>query len=549
MEGFRLPFDADRPLLLSQQPEVYDAFPVTGYEKTYNGFNVFFDQGIVLAFAHNAEAEQFTIQPTIPDQLGAYRAMVLPFESVSGSVLTPTQNYPGINVEFKGRRFVLSLPPRSIVRTEEKQLVVSTEALFQEIRYSLRTGESEGIFDLWFQDLVADISPAEYGDALQSFVNTAYLGWRSTRFDPAERVWSHLNGGSQFDEDIMIALLAEAWKRNEYARVFTDMRLTADTHRSSLTYRSAVFLGNLRQMTAGLEQTERPSVTAISNLVNQGSLDVFSQPELFSTVANHGDETLVRNLLSLVNSIGPSALTGGQALGALLNLYVYPVPLPGLLASRSSYFPLIETEILPNIVRLDEGFFYQAGSEVVDSLESLQVGKLLEAAGREEGDERLANLGRHLVTSVLALADTNGFIPDRFNFAAGAITAFNRHRGPEDFYRFLETNSYYPEKTSLYSYFGAGSFVYTLATITNASLESSRFILSLENTPSRTHYFIFKGIPPIDPFSGMELFNIIYRDAADFEIYSRGRYYNPAARILMIKYFDDNPTPRIVIYQ
>jgi hypothetical protein len=549
MEGLMFPFDASRPLLLSPEQGVYSAFGITGYEKTNSGFLLHFDQGIRLLFQQDFQEGQFSIIPEIPSTLGVYRALVLPFEPVAGSTFTPTANYPGLDILYRGSRFILTLPPRSIVRSEERQLVVSTDTVLQEIRYILRPTNAVGIFDLWFQGLVPDLSVAEYNNEVQRFIDNAYQGWRTGRFDPVERTWTHRNGTTQFSESIMIPLLAEAWRRNDYARIFTDMRLAADTHRNAITYKSAVFLGNLRQMTVGIEQVRRPEITAISNFINQASPQVFTLPQLFLTAANHGTAQLISSLGTIVESVNPLGLSGQQALGALKNFYLYPVPIPSILQRQSSFFPLIEKEILPKIIRLDEGFFFESQTGQINSLLSLQMGLVLIEAGRVEDDSRLVNLGRHLVTSVLSLADNQGFIPERVDHMAGGITAFARHLGPEDVYGYITNNPYFPTEYSLYQHLGPGTFFYTIANLTSVDVQMDRFQFNIDNTPSRTHYIIIRGIPRVDPFSGTELFGIIFRDAPDFEIYSRGRFFNAASQTLMIKYFDVNPQPRILVFR
>jgi len=502
-----------------------------------------------LFFQQDLQEGQFSITPEIPQSLGAYRALVLPFEPVAGSTFTPTVNYPGLDILYRGSRFILTLPPRSIVRTQERQLVVSTDTVVKEIRYILRPTNAVGIFDLWFQGLVPDISLNQYNAEIQRFIDNSYQGWRTGRFDPVQRTWSHRNGTNQFSESIMIPLLAEAWKRNDYARIFTEMRLAADTHRSSITYKSAVFLGNLRQMTTGIEQLRRPEITTISNFINQSSPQVFTLPQLFLTAANHGNAQLISSLQTIIDGVNPLGLSGQQALGALKNFYVYQVPIPSILQKQASFYPLIEKEILSKIIRLDEGFFFETQAGSIDSLLSLQMGLVLIEAGRIEEDPRLVNLGRHLVISILSLADNQGFIPDRVDHAAGGITAFARHLGPEDIYPYITNNTFFPTEYSLYQHLGPGTFFYTIANLTSVDVQMDRFQFNIENTPSRTHYIIIRGIPRVDPFSGTELFGIIFRDAPDFEIYSRGRFFNAASQTLMIKYFDVNPLPRILVFR
>jgi len=46
----------------------------------------------------------------------------------------------------------------------------------------------------------------------------------------------------------------------------------------------------------------------------------------------------------------------------------------------------------------------------------------------------------------------------------------------------------------------------------------------------------------------MELFGQTWRDAPDFEIYSKGRHYDQGSDTLMIKYYDDSVRREIVLF-
>ncbi|TFH04731.1 MAG: hypothetical protein E4H09_03170 [Spirochaetales bacterium] len=68
--------------------------------------------------------------------------------------------------------------------------------------------------------------------------------------------------------------------------------------------------------------------------------------------------------------------------------------------------------------------------------------------------------------------------------------------------------------------------------------------MSLEYPRLRTHFLLFQGVPE---FRQMELFGQTWRDAPDFEIYSKGRHYKGETNTLMIKYYDDSTRRDIAI--
>lgn len=549
MNGFLLVFDQNRTLRLSRQVDESTPLTLTGYAKRTDGFDLQFERGVVLEVRQSADAQQMTIQAKIPSTLGVYRGIVLPYETGTGARAEVTVNYPGLDVDFRGSRYILALPPRSVVREDSKELLISADMLSQNIRYTKTAAGNQDLFDLWFQNQVGTMTASQYNSEVQQFIDAAWLGWKGSRFNSADGTWSHRNGQAAFNEAAATAVLAEAWLRDDYPRTFADVRSAGDLHRDSLTFKSSVFLGNLRQMSTTLETVLRPQLARITQLLNQRSADLFTIPEVFQTIVNHGTQQLVDQMLALLDQVNPQTLTATQATGLLTNLWLHDMPLSQLREARETFHPLIESAILPMMIRVEEGFFLQSAPGISDSLETLAAGRMFVLAGSSTGDERLVNLGRHMVVSILNLADGSGFVPERIEFTAGAISSFSRFRGPEDFYFLISTNPHLPKEYSLYPYQGAGSFFYSILNITSIDLQQDRIAFDIQTTPNRTHYVLIRGLPPVDPLSGMQLFGITYRDASDFENYGRGRFYNTATRVLMIKYFDDLEREKIIVYR
>ncbi len=123
-----------------------------------------------------------------------------------------------------------------------------------------------------------------------------------------------------------------------------------------------------------------------------------------------------------------------------------------------------------------------------------------------------------------------------------------KYKGPEDFYWLLQDNPSYPHEVSLYSQLGPGHWFYTLAQVNSVTIKPDEYRFNLSYPRSRMHYIFFRGLNTIDPMSGMQLFGITWRNAPDYEVYSKGRYYNPDTKTLMVKYYDDSVQRDIVVW-
>jgi hypothetical protein len=315
-----------------------------------------------------------------------------------------------------------------------------------------------------------------------------------------------------------------------------------------------VFLGNLRKLTNDLESADRQENIRISNMINQANPMVFLKQDLFKYVSDRGSESTLDNLVAFTESLAPGSLNGLEALGLSSNYYLGDFPDDEVRQILSRFEGTFEEIILPSIVRVDEGFFFQTEPGIADSYYTILAGKTLIAAGMqgvggESGQSgQLISLGRNLILSVLRLSDQLGFLPAQIELTAGAISATLGTSNPEDIYPLLTDNPFYPREISLYAELGRGAWAYTIMSDYRLESQPGTFAMNFTNTPNRTHFLFFRGMPDIDPLNGMELFGIIWRNAPDFEIYSKGRYYNPDSETLMIKFFDDESDQDIVIY-
>jgi hypothetical protein len=552
--GLQFNFDEERPLLIETRSNGELRLMISGYQRIEDSLVLYFEEGVEIAFINDRDAEQLVIDSRVPENLGTPESVRIPFLISTGAQASLTENFPGLDISAGGERYILALPPRSYVALETGLLNIPGDSLERSIRYTRRAAGNENIFDLWFQNQLEEIPEALYQAEVDDYIERSYLAWRSNRFDTSSGTWQMRDGSPRFSESILVNVLAEAWSRNEYTRVFNDMRSAADLFPLELSYRSSVFLGNLRTITNEMESVDRQENIRISNMINQANPMVFLKPDLFQYVTDRGSENLLDNLVAFTESLAPTSLTALEALGLSANYYLGVFPDQEVRQILSRFEGVFEELMLPSIARVDEGFFFQTEPGIADSYYTILAGKtLIEMGNRGVGGEsgqsgQLISLGRNMILSVLRLSDQLGFLPAQIELTAGAISATLGTSNPEDIYPLLTQNPFYPREISLYEYFGRGAWTYTIMSDYEIDARPGEFLLNFQNTPNRTHFIFFRGMPDIDPLNGMELFGIIWRNAPDFEIYSKGRYYNPDRGTLMIKFFDDESDQDIVVF-
>jgi hypothetical protein len=544
VQGIRFLFDKDHVVRLQNQDESFTDLALTGYTTTKQGFSLQFTHGVALGFQFvESDANAVTVMVDMPQSMLPLVSIRIPYEGVSDATLTTSRSQPNVEIAWRGNSYIAQMPTRSFADEQYKLLVLPGEGT-RTIRIAQKATSPKNIIED-FQ--VPAITQKEYDEAVDSFVTSAYNGWKTSRFSSTNGTWSYRDSDNRFNEETMIALLAEAWQRDEYTRVYNEMRTTADQHPTKMTWKSSVFMGNLRRVTSELAGLDKAESARLNALIAQKDHAVYQTPNLFRFALDRGSSDLAANLIQMTESLATEGMDPVTALGLLQNHYLTDLPDPNLVTMLSRFDGLIKSVLMPAIIHVDEGFFFQAKPNKGDGYYTVLAGRILERAGERNGDSRLIALGRNMVVSVLKLADELGFVPNQIDFSAGAIAAQLKYRAPEDFYWLVHSNPAYPREVSLYSQLGPGHWFYTIATINSIDITPNRYTFSISYPKSRLHFLFFRGLNEIDPSSGMKLFGITWRNDRDFEIYNHGRYYNPDTKTLMVKYTDDTVQRDIII--
>lgn len=540
--GLSFTFSDETGIVLSNGGDQQTALSIRSYEIHEDGLELLFDQDVRLSFSLARESEQeLYVQPVLPQDVLPVDRVLLEYQ-VIGELAEDTQAVQTtLTIASDSQTYYLTLPPRSEINVEDGRIVVPGDLERQTIRYTRMLGDPEDVVSVWFADDSLAIPDAEIQAIESEFIDSAYDGWQR-RLNSGSGTWEMKSGSAEFRESILVAYLAEAWRRDQYTRAFNAMRRAADLHPESIGLESAVFLGNLREVRAAFLERDRRRSQDLLQRVRARDATIFRDPGLLEFAVNRGNEVLLRELLDFVASVDFRDVGVLTAIGMLGNYHASARVSEQFHKQLSRFRPIAEEIIIPSLVKAGEGFFVQSAQGQVDLRYSLYAGVLLE--NFEGSDGRSTTIGRNLIRSVLDLADDAGFLPEVLLVGEGIVRQTEGRIGPEDVYRFITENPAYPRTVSLYDELGAGAWVRVVVPILSLETDDETFTLRIDNVPNRTHYVILQGIPE---FSSMQLFGLTWRNAPDFEIYSKGRHYNPETNTLMIKYYDDDPIGNIVL--
>jgi hypothetical protein len=508
------------------------------------GFTVSFEQGVQIAFLVRADIQELQLRPVLSEEVAGAERLIIPFEA-HGNAEVDAQGQDALaSVETGEGTFYLAVPPRGSVDVDARNLVLDAVAGEQTVRYTPAVTPREQAVVDWFSDPAVSISDSRYESRIQSYIDAAYQGWRSQRFNPGSGTWDVRGGSPVFDERILTAVLAEAWERNQYTAAFNDMRRAADIHADGVGLLSSPFLGNLREVRTQFLEADEERTAELLDLARRRNADLFTRPDVVQFAVDRGSPALYEEIIDFASNLDYRSLDIFQAIGLLHNAVLSPLPNQESREVFGAFEAVLQDEIVPRILRVEDQFYVESSPGQVDLLASIHAGVIAAEMGAQREEPVLERMGRNLVVSALAFTDGTGFLPSTLYIGDDALQGTAGSSGPEEVYRLLSDNPFYPREVSLFSELGQGRWIYTVAGIEDISIGANRYEITISYPANRTHYVIVQGVPP---FQSMELFGQSWRNDPNFERYIKGRHYNAASQTLMIKYTDDSTQGDIVL--
>ncbi len=542
--GIIFAFSTENPLTIRDTENTERHLTLVGYTPLDNGFEVHFSDDISVRFAVvGEELNELAVQPFLPQDPAPAVELFLPYQFASGA--SGSLDSSGVfEVNHNGRGFYLAAPPRARINEPERRIELPGDVDLQTVRYYAAPIEVESVTERFFQDGEFEISSQAYLAARNAYIDTAYRGWGDTRFNGGSGTWTRLGATPAFDERILTAYLAEAWYRNDYTGAFNDMRRAADQHPNEVGLLSSPFLGDLNTVRARFLEADSARASELLRRVRNNDVGVFRTPHILQFARDRAGSELLQGLMAMAERIDPRELDMPTAIGVFRAAVESRNLGLGMATPMSRFLSIAEEQILPEIIRVEEGFFLRTGTGQIELEHSVRAGVLLNELGEMQDNAVLRRAGRNLVSSALSLADQEGFLPRILLVRSNELHGSEGGLGPEELYEDIHENPNYPYFISLHGELGPGSWVYTIADFDPVEQVQNETRFTLRYPRNRTHYIIMQGI---DPFAEMELFGQVWRNDPFFESYIKGRNYVASSRTLLIKYNDNSVERDIII--
>ncbi len=547
-DGIRFSFSESEPIVITSDEGADTKLLPRRFEIEEQELRIFLNDESVLRFnVSDSELAELHLIPVPTSNWPGKGQLVIPYRLTGDAEAQPVDNAnPEIReILLEERRFFLSTPPRTAFDDTRNSMIIPLSGGSQMVRYAEMSAEQENVIESAFGGGQRTISEVRYEQTIGDYLDLGYIGWSTERFNGGSGTWRMRDGAPRFSEEILTAYLAEAWRRNEYSVAFNQMRRAADLHPQQVGFLSAVFLGNLRTVSAQFVTNDSERANSLAERIASGDPTVFRDECVLEFAAVRGNERLYQSLLGYIGSVDFRTVGIPTATGMLAGAVDTDFPSPEAEEATRRFLAIIEERLFPAVRRFEEFFFLETAQGEVDVYWSIRAGQLIEEVGRREDNDLYITVGRNLVMSGLQLADPQGFLPEYLFFNETGVQRREGSFGPERLYTVFSDNPWYPQAISLYEDLGAGSFIWTIADFTRIDVKDEQISFRLRYPANQTHYIIMHGIPP---FNSMQLFGLQWRNDISFESYIKGRHYDSSTQTLMIKYTDNSTEEDIFLY-
>ncbi|MEE8441181.1 MAG: hypothetical protein V3S41_05620 [Spirochaetia bacterium] len=553
--GLLFDFEDGTGLIVETADELLEV-PVHGFTQIAGGFLVEFTGGFLFSFtAAEDPVPEVQLTLTMPESTVTVGESVfepskiteisIPFRFVGNAVPGGAERASFVTVTREKDEYFFTAPPGALIDPVNEKIVLTPAASGRAIRYVEAVAGNPSTVLGWFTDGAYDMSTAEYDRAVEQFVSAAYAGWTSGRYNASSLTWDGPGGFAEFSESTLVAYLAEAWRRDDYDRAFAEMRRAEGIHSESLGLLSSAYLGNLEEVFSRLATNDAATVQDIRSDLDEERSTIFRMPDLFLFAADRGDAGLYDRLVDFAGRVDLRTADVTTAVGMLSNHLLSQHPLDSSRRATERFTGLVDALLLGSILQVDGMFFLQSAPGQIDVALSAVAGKAIAELGAQTDEPTLVAIGRNLVVSVTEIADEFGMLPASLVVRGDSVEADNGFIAPEEIYPVIADNPNYPREVSFAEEAGPGTWAWTTVGFTPTRISETEWRITLDYPRLRTHFLVISGVPEFDR---LELFGQTWRNAPDFEIYSKGRSYDPESKTLMIKYYDDSVRRDIVIY-
>lgn len=527
--GLSFQFSQDAPIALTAPDGGVRETPLRGYRRERDSFVLLFGNELSLRFTTLDQGDGVTIMPEIPEGGPGVVSIRIPAAPQSAEAEIRA-GLPAVKLRRGSETYILSMPAGSRLDPEARYIELAA-ANPAGITIENTGSPDLDLFAYWYGRNDANVSETAYRTAVDSFLRSAYNGWKTGRYNASRGEWRLADGSFGFSEKALIAYLSEAFARGESAAALAEMTRAGTRHTAALLLGSSPFMGDLMRADARQLAADEATARRVRELSAKKDGALFADPEFISYVLERAPAALRAEFFRTAEQLDPEDLE----IGAVLGLVRLALSGSGLTAGETKavqrFTALIEERIVPSLTVSGDALYLGESARLIRPALSLEAGTLLLTAGEQTSNELYKSVGRHLVVSSLALTDRDGFLPAELTLSGTGEAGKSGLVAPEELYRLVGSSRFMPHRIPLEREFGTGAWIWTNTQMT-IERRTDGFRLLFSFPVGQTHSLVIRGVKP---FRELYLYNTKWRGTNLFQNYPYGYYYDQATETLYMK--------------
>ena len=536
INGLSFSFGRTTPVRVALENGSSQTVAIKSYTTVKDGVQLAFSSGLTIQFlVSGAARDSLTITPSMPQGVQV-SSVSFPYAVARNEQTASRSGIPVLAITRTSggtaQTHVLSLPFQSKINSAESTVELSaTGGTFAPATYTPANKPNLDPVVYWFEQNGDLPDSASFDSAVKSYLDKAWSGWTSTRFDEKAGTWQMRDGSPSFRQSIVNAVVAESIARGSSATWLPAMRNAASLHPNDITLETTPYFGNLAQTYSAYESNIAQTLLGYEQEIQKSGSAAFSVQGLLTYVTDHGSQSTAQALLAKMAQAKPAEMDLQELLGLLDDDLA-----AGKLGYAGDYLNsairLIDRQVLPSIIRTSTGFFLETDTGTADIASSVFAGRLLIEAGTRAKDTTVEGIGRQLIVSALSLSDNEGFIPGRLSISGDTVSGTEGFLAPEKIYSWIAPESYYPREIPLASEIGDGVWAWAASHVTSATSTQNETSITFDYPAGQIEHIVLHGIKP---FTTLHLYGIAWRSDPQFEQYNAGWVYDAKTETLLIK--------------
>lgn len=502
--GFTFTANENSPAIVSNSKENGKSQNLVLESYTHDDLNTTFNfkDGTKITFTVTDETPQALIHIAATPSQG-YDTVSIPY-TISSTYSIMETNSSRFILENKGEYFSLS----SSAINSKNLVLTSTQDTETAFAY-FSTYNPVKEFEFTAVAGLPMTSADTYASNIKQFRNAVV-----TRFSAT--------AASNITEAQVAAYIAEMTANNRYNAALDNVP-AAFKNSNKKSYLTAPYFGNLASNSTSLTMHFDRNDTMIKNAIAAKDLEIFTLDDLVAQIRIEKNNSLIASLLSFPSEMEEFAPTISQASGII---YVYANIKKSLPAFAKKIEPVISECIHTialgcelseeNVLTLSENGI------PVSKEQNLLTGYALLCLSKADGNRENADMAYMLM---------NQQLEDIASLEYKTIAKLYPILIPENrYYPHAELLGFYGE-TCTWAWTCSPSITYVP---TNTGIVNINIDFQLNSTKNNAHYIIFCNIPDFN--MQIEIQNLMFRSAKDFEIYnSSGYVYNSETQTMLLK--------------